>query len=90
MFKLEYPVALSFTWNTIVLKLRFVANILSTLLLLLTARTYAETPPNIVLIISDDQAWNDYGFMGHETIQTPNLDRLAAESVTTQPSKTIT
>lgn len=39
-----------------------------------------DTPPNIVLIISDDQAWNDYGFMGHETIQTPNLDKLARES----------
>ncbi|MEM8736020.1 MAG: sulfatase-like hydrolase/transferase, partial [Planctomycetota bacterium] len=38
-------------------------------------------PPNIVLIISDDQAWNDYGFMGHEAIQTPNLDALAADSV---------
>lgn len=39
-------------------------------------------PPNIVLILSDDQAWNDFGFMGHETIQTPNLDRLANESLT--------
>lgn len=38
-------------------------------------------PPNIVMIISDDQAWTDYGFMGHETIQTPNLDRLASQSV---------
>jgi len=36
--------------------------------------------PNIVLIISDDQAWTDYGFMGHPVIQTPHLDRLAAES----------
>ena len=26
----------------------------------------ANDHPNIVLIISDDQAWNDYGFMGHE------------------------
>jgi uncharacterized sulfatase len=34
--------------------------------------------PNIVLIISDDQAWTDYGFMGHEIIRTPNLDKLAA------------
>ncbi len=33
--------------------------------------------PNIVLIISDDQAFTDYGFMGHPTIQTPNLDKLA-------------
>lgn len=39
-------------------------------------------PPNIVLIISDDQAWNDYGFMGHPQIKTPNLDQLAKESLT--------
>jgi arylsulfatase A-like enzyme len=37
-------------------------------------------PPNIVMIVSDDQAWADYGFMGHPTIRTPNLDRLAAQS----------
>ena len=37
--------------------------------------------PNIVLILSDDQAWTDYGFMGHEVVKTPNLDRLATESV---------
>ena len=38
-------------------------------------------PPNIVLIISDDQAWTDYGFMGHAEIETPRLDRLAGESL---------
>ena len=37
--------------------------------------------PNIVLIISDDQAWTDYSFMGHDTIQTPHLDKLAKQSV---------
>ena len=41
----------------------------------------ADRPPNIVLIISDDQAWTDFGFMGHPAIQTPHLDRLAAESM---------
>ncbi len=41
-----------------------------------------DRPPNVVLIISDDQAWTDFGFMGHEVIQTPHLDRLAAESTT--------
>ena len=39
-----------------------------------------DRPPNVVLIIGDDQAWTDYGFMGHDTIKTPNLDRLASES----------
>lgn len=38
-------------------------------------------PPNVVLIISDDHAWTDYSFMGHEAIQTPNLDKLASESL---------
>ena len=38
----------------------------------------ADRPPNMVLIISDDHAWTDYGFMGHPHIKTPNLDRLAA------------
>ncbi len=37
--------------------------------------------PNIVMIISDDQAWGDYGFMGHDHIETPYLDRLASQSV---------
>jgi uncharacterized sulfatase len=38
-------------------------------------------PPNIVLIISDDHGWQDYGFMGHPHIKTPHLDRLAAQSL---------
>jgi uncharacterized sulfatase len=38
--------------------------------------------PNVVIILSDDQAWTDYGFMGHKQIQTPNLDKLAKESLT--------
>ncbi|MEX0332413.1 MAG: sulfatase-like hydrolase/transferase [Puniceicoccaceae bacterium] len=36
-----------------------------------------QSRPNIVLIISDDQAWTDYGFMGHPDVQTPKLDKLA-------------
>lgn len=36
--------------------------------------------PNILMIISDDHAWFDYGFMGSKIVSTPNLDRLAAES----------
>ncbi|MBL8829715.1 MAG: sulfatase [Planctomycetaceae bacterium] len=42
----------------------------------------AADRPNIVLIISDDQAWNDYGFMGHEHIQTPRLDQLSKQGLT--------
>ena len=38
--------------------------------------------PNVVLIISDDQAWTDYSFMAHPVIKTPHLDQLAQESAT--------
>ncbi len=41
----------------------------------------AQDQPNVVMIISDDQAWTDYSFMGHDTIKTPSLDRLAKQSV---------
>jgi uncharacterized sulfatase len=37
--------------------------------------------PNVLLIVSDDHAWTDYGFMGHPHLRTPHLDRLARESL---------
>src|SRR6056297_3246544 len=43
-------------------------------------RAAVSAPPNIVLILSDDMAWTDYGFMGHPDIETPNLDKLASQS----------
>lgn len=46
----------------------------------LCSQLCAADKPNIVLIISDDHAWTDYGFMGHKQIETPNLDKLAARS----------
>jgi uncharacterized sulfatase len=39
--------------------------------------TAADRPPNVVLIVADDQGWGDYGFMGHAEVKTPHLDRLA-------------
>ncbi len=46
------------------------------------AHVRAADAPNVVLIISDDHAWNDYSFMGHPHIATPHIDRLARESLT--------
>lgn len=37
--------------------------------------------PNIILIISDDHTYTHYGFMGHEIVRTPALDRMADESL---------
>ena len=48
--------------------------------LALACQAATPVPPNIVLIISDDHSWTDYGFMGHPHIETPHLDRLAGRS----------
>lgn len=39
----------------------------------------ASKPPNIVLIVSDDQGYGDLGILGQNNIITPNLDRLCRE-----------
>ena len=41
----------------------------------------ADSPPNLILIIADDMAWDDCGAYGHPDIRTPNIDRLAKEGM---------
>lgn len=40
-----------------------------------------QRPPNVVMVITDDQGYGDLGVHGNTMIKTPNLDRLAGESV---------
>lgn len=37
--------------------------------------------PNVILIITDDQGYGDFGFTGNPHVQTPVLDKFAGESV---------
>lgn len=38
--------------------------------------------PNVVLILTDDAGYADFGFTGCSDFATPNIDRIAAEGVT--------
>ncbi len=41
----------------------------------------SAAPPNIVFILADDLGYGDLGCYGQKQIQTPNLDRLAADGM---------
>jgi len=45
---------------------------------ILTKKPAGSKPPNVLLIVSDDQGYNDLGCYGSREVKTPNLDRLAA------------
>ena len=44
-----------------------------------SALAAAAEKPNIVFVILDDLGYGDFGCFGQKLIQTPNIDRLAAE-----------
>ncbi len=39
----------------------------------------AQRPPNIVIILSDDQGWGDLSVHGNTNLATPNIDSLARD-----------
>ena len=42
---------------------------------------HAAEKPNIIFILADDLGYGDLGAFGQQVIQTPNLDRMAAEGM---------
>ena len=41
----------------------------------------ADSPPNFIIFVADDMAWDDCGAYSHPSIRTPNIDRLASEGM---------
>jgi arylsulfatase A-like enzyme len=45
--------------------------------LVLACQSPQSNPPNIILIMADDQGWGDMGYNGHPHLKTPHLDAMA-------------
>lgn len=45
------------------------------------AAAQSDGRPNVLIILADDAGYNDFGFMGSNEMQTPNIDALAREGV---------
>ncbi|MEM6348004.1 MAG: sulfatase [Bacteroidota bacterium] len=58
---------------------RYLLLFLPFLLCCAEAEPEKQRPPNIVIIFTDDQGYQDVGVFGSPDIATPNLDRMAAE-----------
>ena len=39
------------------------------------------SPPNIIMLVGDDQGYPYFGFMGADYVETPNMDTLAASGI---------
>ncbi|MBG89019.1 MAG: N-acetylgalactosamine-6-sulfatase [Verrucomicrobiales bacterium] len=59
--------------------MKFVRPLVCILTALACLQTQAASKPNIVLIVSDDQGYGDFGILKQRNIITPNLDRLCRE-----------
>jgi arylsulfatase A-like enzyme len=44
-----------------------------------TASLHAATPPNVVVILTDDQGWGDLSVNGNKNLSTPNIDSLGRD-----------
>ncbi|MDF7823976.1 sulfatase [Pontiellaceae bacterium B12227] len=55
--------------------------VLATLAFPMVGKTAEKQPPNIIIIFTDDQGYQDVGCFGSPDIATPNLDQMAAEGM---------
>lgn len=70
--------------GTTALATTVVAAIISQVIYAPAVNAKSSDPPNIVLIMTDDQGYGDLGVNGNPLIKTPNLDKFTKQSVEVQ------
>ena len=46
-----------------------------------TSAATGDRPPNVIVIMTDDQGWGDLSLHGHQTLETPHIDRIGREGM---------
>ena len=46
-----------------------------------TGFAQGKSQPNVIIIITDDQGYGDFGITGNPHVKTPVIDRFATESI---------
>ncbi|MDE0225401.1 MAG: sulfatase-like hydrolase/transferase [Gammaproteobacteria bacterium] len=55
--------------------------ILGVAALVLAGSAFADTKPNVILLMADDMGWAQTGYYGYPHMKTPNLDDMAASGL---------
>lgn len=58
-----------------------ITNLLIVLSVVASADVCGAEPPNVVLVMADDQGWGDMAYNGHPHLKTPHFDALAREGI---------
>lgn len=60
---------------------RFFSFLIGMIICLISSTAYANSRPNVIVILTDDQGYGEFSCHGNPLIETPHIDQLAEESV---------
>lgn len=60
--------------------MRHVLNLVAVFTIFVSAGSPLFARPNVIVVMTDDQGWGDFGFTGNTVVQTPHLDAMAKRS----------